>query len=659
MSKSYYLFSIAVLSLLLLPASVYGQNGYGFSPKQSEYLWPTNAGNYLSSTFAETRSAHFHSALDLKTWGRRGYEVYATRDGIVHRIAIGPKGYGKVIYLKHDDGSYSVYAHLLRFQKEIQQLADSLRIDDYRFEIDRIVENRNIRVEQGELIGLSGASGIGPPHLHFELRTPNHEPFNPLLTNLSIKDTRPPQFSYLSVEPLAITSTVENENRIYTKRGWTSRGEYSFGTVDVSGPVGLGVTVFDQADDVHNAYAVYELKMYVDGELRFHSRADRFSYEETGQMFLDRIYSILQLTGSAFQRLYVADGNSLPFYQPTSKNGKLELSEGEHNIRIIASDFYGNRSVANLQLRVHPEKAFMYTDGGPASGTNGEGEMPSPAVGTTMNPDSWDWFDNWVNIPKQELGHVTVSPLRRQAAGYLGIEGNGTAAIDLRNARDIFFRGSEEDHFIARRVRPDSYSIIPSTTDESYAAFDAGTFYDTLSVGLTVKQLKSDSLKINVIPYSQPIRKSYRLAVAADSLRKGIPKLSIYSYNPQKGKFSYLPTEVKKNHLVSYPDQLGTFFLISDTAAPSISNPKIVKQPDNRWAAVVTVGDNLSGIDHNRSEFYVNGVRGIAELEPEDDRLVYYHPDFTPKTNNHFRVVIYDMEGNRTEKAFELELGQR
>ncbi len=86
-----------------------------FDPQKAHYLWPTEASPYLTSTFAETRSAHFHAALDIKTWGQRGYEVYATRDGVVDRIAIGPRGYGKVVYLKHNDGSYSVYAHLLSF----------------------------------------------------------------------------------------------------------------------------------------------------------------------------------------------------------------------------------------------------------------------------------------------------------------------------------------------------------------------------------------------------------------------------------------------------------------------------------------------------------------------------------------------------------------
>ncbi|HET6527111.1 MAG TPA: peptidoglycan DD-metalloendopeptidase family protein, partial [Balneolaceae bacterium] len=142
---------------IIFPSILFSQTPQAFSPKAAHYLWPNEASHYLTSTFAETRSDHFHAALDLKTWGQRGYEVYATRAGIVHRIVIGPTGYGKAVYLQHPDGSYSVYAHLMAFNDGLQQLADSIRFaDDYKFTIDRLLDNRNIEVEQGEVIGISG-----------------------------------------------------------------------------------------------------------------------------------------------------------------------------------------------------------------------------------------------------------------------------------------------------------------------------------------------------------------------------------------------------------------------------------------------------------------------------------------------------------------------
>ncbi|MDX1587094.1 MAG: M23 family metallopeptidase, partial [Balneolaceae bacterium] len=456
-----------------------GQQSQPFSPDSATYIWPTNAGEYMSSTFGETRSAHFHSALDLKTWGRKGYKVYATRDAVLHRIAIGPTGYGKVLYLKHDDGSYSVYAHLLKFEDKIQQIADSIRFQDYRFEIDRNVENMNYRVKQGEVIALSGASGIGPPHLHFELRTPEHRPFNPLLTNLTVKDTIAPQFSNLSVEPLSMESEIEGSNRIFTKRARKiSDDSYSFGSVDVSGPVGLGVDVFDQADDVYNAYAVYELKMYVDDELLFQSRVDSFSYAETNQMFVDRVYPLLKEKRGGFQRLYIADGNTLPFYKTTKNKGKLDLTEGTYKVKIVADDYFGNSSEATLRLHVNSvensSEDFVHNSDSSSSDS------------ARLNAGNWTWFENWVNIPDDDIAELTVAELSEdESSGNYTIYNNRNGMrLKLNPARDIFFRTAYDDHFIARQVTPEHFSIVPSTTDKSFAAFQPETFYDTLSVAV-------------------------------------------------------------------------------------------------------------------------------------------------------------------------------
>ena len=195
---------LVFLGVFLAIGGLSAQSSQDFEPTDAHYLWPTNASHHLTSTFAETRTGHFHAALDIKTWGQRGYEIYATRDAVLYRMAIKATGYGKVLYLKHEDGSFSVYAHLMRFNDSLQQFADSIRFaEDHRPYFDRVVEDQQIQIEQGDVIAYSGASGIGPPHLHFELRTPEQHPFNPLLTNLTVEDNISPTIAGLSVEPLA------------------------------------------------------------------------------------------------------------------------------------------------------------------------------------------------------------------------------------------------------------------------------------------------------------------------------------------------------------------------------------------------------------------------------------------------------------------------
>jgi len=172
--RNRFLLLSAITALLLLgnQSKANAQSRPPYLSPDITWLWPTDASHYISSTFAETRAGHFHAALDIKTWGRRGYPVYATRSGILYRVGVGPNGYGNVVYLRHDDGSFSVYAHLEDFIPKIRHLVDSLRLQTYEFSFDRILTKYNIHFKQGQTIGYTGSSGIGPPHLHFELRTP-------------------------------------------------------------------------------------------------------------------------------------------------------------------------------------------------------------------------------------------------------------------------------------------------------------------------------------------------------------------------------------------------------------------------------------------------------------------------------------------------------
>jgi len=278
MSNKFTAFFLSLIfSFSVFGAGTAQSQNLSFLSDSVSYLWPTNASPYLSSTFAETRSAHLHSGIDIRTWGREGYEVYATRDGVVHRIGISPNGYGKVIYLRHDDGSYSVYAHLHRFEPKLHAYADSIRLQDYRFEIDRVLTESNFRYKRGEVIGYTGSTGVGPPHLHFELRTPDFQPFNPLLTNLSIADDIPPVFSALAVESLHPESLHYRSHQTIQPIG-IENGVTDFGIIHADSPIGLAVNVHDRANRTPNIYAVHMLMMIAEGDTLFKSAADAFGF---------------------------------------------------------------------------------------------------------------------------------------------------------------------------------------------------------------------------------------------------------------------------------------------------------------------------------------------------------------------------------------------
>lgn len=95
----------------------------------------------------------FHGGLDISTG--ENDPIISIADGVVERVQIDKKSYGLYILIKHDDGFYTLSAHLAHaYVKEGE------------------------RVKQGQTIALEGGKpGIDPypgrstgRHLHFEIR---------------------------------------------------------------------------------------------------------------------------------------------------------------------------------------------------------------------------------------------------------------------------------------------------------------------------------------------------------------------------------------------------------------------------------------------------------------------------------------------------------
>lgn len=194
-----------LLFLLLFSSLLRAQEAYYTDPLKIPLL--------LSGSFAELRSNHFHSGIDIKTQGVTGLPVYAVADGAVSRIVVSPTGYGNALYIDHPNGTTSVYGHLLRFSPEIQNYVKDKQYEKQSFKVDLKVPSYLFKVKKDEEIAKSGNSGSsGGPHLHFEIRdTKSEEPLNPLEYGFSVVDNTPPKIFSLLVVPLSDTSTVNQQ----------------------------------------------------------------------------------------------------------------------------------------------------------------------------------------------------------------------------------------------------------------------------------------------------------------------------------------------------------------------------------------------------------------------------------------------------------------
>lgn len=593
-----------IFLLLLIASATKGQD--------STYIWPTNSGRFLSSTFGETRSAHFHAGLDIKTWGREGYEVYATKDGVLSRLLTTNKGYGKAIYLKHSDGYYTVYAHLQRFNEDFQSIADSIRLQDYSYTFEKFLEPMNIEVKKGDIIGFTGSTGIGPPHLHYEIRSPNNQPINPLKSNLAVKDTVAPIFSSLLIEPLEIDSRIYGSVYPQTIEPIEIKNDTTyFNTLFVEGKVGLSPHVYDKSNSVTNKYAVYMLSLVSKQDTLYSERLDQFDFEDSDQMFLNRV-SEMGSSKRSFQRLYTLSESSHPFL--VKENQNTSFREGRY--LIIAEDYYGNSSIAVLPIK--------------------EGDKQKKV--SPNNTLTKFWGNNWVSI-----NDSTNIDLNDMNIGFVW---------DSTNNQRLISSVDSPNRTISRIHPHKNYKIV--SPDFSLTTWvPKQTFFDTLSI-VQERIVSKDSIFIQVGRPETPSKKDIYLQTQLLGTKVYDSRTNLYRVDDDDN-YSFVDSWIKGSTLHANLPGLGKFTVLSDTLSPRILRPSLSKLGNGAFTYSIIVRDELSGVDYTTAYFEINGLRGIPEYDYENNSFTFYHPDFKISKENKIRFEIKDRAGNFSSKNFLLK----
>lgn len=215
---------------------------------KESYIWPTNAPELLSATFGETRAGHFHSGIDIKTWAKIGYECYAIGNGYISRVKESPNGYGKVLYLKLDDGNTAVYSHLDRYNGKLETIIYTMKVNEKTHLVDKIFNPNELRVREGNLIAFTGGSGTQYPHLHFEIRDTADAPVNALTHGLSIIDERSPVPTKIAISPFGPNSEVNGglEIGLYDLKLFRNNIYVHNDTIQANGQVRIDLSVYDQ-----------------------------------------------------------------------------------------------------------------------------------------------------------------------------------------------------------------------------------------------------------------------------------------------------------------------------------------------------------------------------------------------------------------------------
>ena len=312
---------------------------------------PMDIPMYMSGNFGELRNNHFHSGIDIKIQGKIGEPIKSIKEGYVSRINISPWGYGKALYVDHPDGTTSVYAHLDRLAKKIEQLATDSQYVRQVFSINLYPDPGALPVKQGEVIGFGGNSGSsGGPHLHFELReTITEEPHDPLvLYKDRIRDTRKPEFKSFMIYPEAgegvVNGRKEKQMLSFVTDKASKKTTLSPATIRVWGKLGFAVRAYDYMNNTHNTFGVKEVILKIDNQTVFHSDITHFSFSDTRYLnsFID--WEEWEYKKSFYMKSFIEPGNRLKIYRTTDSGIYDFNEERKYSIAYTLRDLYGNTS---------------------------------------------------------------------------------------------------------------------------------------------------------------------------------------------------------------------------------------------------------------------------------------------------------------------------
>lgn len=687
--QSNRLFFFVVTSIVLSHSYLFSQN----------YIWPTDASRLLSSSFAESRGGRFHAGIDIKTQGITGFPIVAIRDGYVSRILVSPFGYGKALYLTLDTGEIVLYGHLEGFNQEIGAFVKSAQQNRNSYDVQLFPKQTQFVVQQGDTLGYTGDSGVGFPHLHFEMRDAYSNPINPLSKGYTVVDNVAPHISKILIKPLDALSMVDNDflPQIYWTRSTGARTYVIDRPIRAFGRIGIGVSAYDQMDGVTNRFGTYKNELYIDGNLIFQAQFDHFSYAVNNHFKLDRDYRQLSRGKGYFYNLFVDFGNKLPFYSSNNPysgvldlTGPLIVMQAEtlgtnvvdipqavapfdsmsHSFEIVVMDYWGNASRVRGELIVeakhlllqNPEESTLdtiYNVSRYSLDTNDEKSE------TRYNLDiRTRYFDRYVRVTLGSQKALLDTPL---LSGWLCSGKKQKLPMVRKNAYS--FVGAWP--LSGCDIGPLPITIYALTQDGDSLKHNHWLEFSTVQRGRVKELFSADSLchlqfgtnslfkdvfvRIDSLAPSfynyDMVGQLYKLHPDDVPLNKGVSlslkypetdslpgKLGVYVKNGGKMRYAGGRFDLKENTVSAHVTSFGTFGLVRDIEPPRILSltPRDQSRTTNDMPRLRAVfKDELSGIGGEKSRQLKLDGKKVIAEYDPEKLTLIYAPDDPLKNGEH------------------------
>lgn len=545
-----------------------------------------------SGTFAEIRTNHFHSGIDLRVGGDEGVgtPVYAPADGYVSRLRISAYDGGKMLYINHKGNITTVYLHLDGYHGAIADYVLAFQRAHQCYAFDTVVPEGALPVKRGQLIAYAGNSGMsGGPHLHYEVRnTRTQQSLNPLAYGVTLDDTIPPTIKGIRLLPVDKNTRLNRAKTPYQVDLSGKRG--ALGSADnplpVLGRFYVGVYASDRSEGstMNNGYD--RIDIWVDGAPFFQYRVDKITYGDTRAINAQLDWNHFTATRQPYilTRRLVGDPTK---YARTLGDGSIGFIDSDttlHCITIAVTDYNGNQAVRRLYVRNHFETLVPMHE---------VPEHPSYHLRSDSLTVRW--------------------PLQIYRGDYQIEMPAGMVYYD-----DILTHGLQND----RRYISPIYTVKPFRSP--YPPHRTWTLRVPVVIGFEPEQLVLCQLKGDK-PSALPTRLVERRI-------EGKP-----------GR--WLEADVRA---------FGNFVVMSDTAAPYVKPLNFKEGKKVERVLNMKMGDNLSGVVEYRC--FVNGEWVLAEFDGKSATLSINLAQVPASvTNLELRIFLTDACQNSREVVYRLK----
>ncbi len=588
-----------------------------FSPSiqaQSLLLFPIKPGvsNTLAGSMGELRSSHFHTGIDIRTGGQEGLDVLSADDGYIFRISVNPRGYGNAIYIKHPNGHTTVYAHLKSFRKDIAEYVRKEQYSKKKFKLNIFPDGSTFKVKRGDIIALSGNSGSsGGPHLHFDVRNRNQDLLNPLHYGFSeITDIRPPLAKNLALVTSTINSRVNGEfGRIEIPFAYEKSNYFITDTINATGKIGLELYAYDRMNNTRFKTGINKIEVMVNSNIHLITSIDTWPFSKARQFYTYTNYEALATSKKRYHKLYIDEGNHLPFYSLATNQGYLIIEEGKiYVVKIYLTDSYNNRSTVDFVIK-------------------GEKTKKSQLTNTKTPWKNWS-ISNQTLIIKANIGDTVLLDKEPIPISYITKQN----AIYLHNLKQSI---------------PTNYSINGETNVFPIKAFiQAGSAYKFYHKVADIQFWKTTLFKdfyfqfesnldsttgfeiITIGNSNIPLNKNYSVTFKPSNLPENKQYLAVYGVWGKNSSY-YVGGKWNGSQISFKSRGFGSYTILADSIPPTIK-PRIL----NKDEMVFKIRDNLSGI--KKITMLVNKQWVLMNYDPKK-RLIWAEK---PTASFNFKGII-------------------